>query len=336
MIEVEKLTKKYGSFVAVDSLTFSVEKGEILGFLGLNAAGKTTTMRMLTGYFPPTDGTAKVGEYDVFTDSIKVRKIVGYMPERIPLYFNMTVEGYLDFVADIKKVDIADKSRRLDYVYERCGLADVRHKLISKLSKGYRQRVGLAQAIIHDPQVLILDEPTSGLDPKQIKDVRDLIKNFRGERTIILSTHILPEVSQVCSKVVIINQGKLVAIDTPENLSDRFDKMRGYREISLKVREKNKSEVMGVLNKVNGVNKIEVQSEDDNLIHYRILTEVKDKILEEISSAIVSREWGLLEIAPVHMSLEDVFLKLTDEEVHTEDKKEEAHTDEKKKEGEEK
>ena len=314
MIEVERLTKRYGNFVAVEDLTFSVEKGEIMGFLGLNAAGKTTTMRILTGFFPPTSGAARIGDYDVFTDSIKVREIVGYMPERVPLYLNMTVEGYLDFVADIKRVPLKEKSSRLDYVYERCGLHNVRNKIIHKLSKGYKQRVGLAQAIIHDPEILILDEPTSGLDPRQIKEVRDLIKDFEGERTIILSTHILPEVSQVCSKVAIINQGRLVAIDSPSNLSLRFDEMRGYREISIKVKEKDKSQVVSVLEKVNGIEKVEIDSENDNTVLYRLRAQVKDGICEEISSAVVNKGWGLISLTPVNLSLEDVFLKLTDED----------------------
>lgn len=315
MIEVENLSKKYGDFTAVDNLSFSVEKGEILGFLGLNAAGKTTTMRMLTAYFPPTGGTARICGYDIFQDSLKVKERVGYMPERVPLYLNMTVENYLDFIADIKKVEVSKKRERLDYVYERCGLSDVKGKLISKLSKGYRQRVGLAQALIHNPEVLILDEPTSGLDPKQIKDVRDLIKGFQGERTVILSTHILPEVSQLCSRVVIINEGKLVAIDTPSNLSERFDNMRGYREISLKVRHKEKKEVTGALKDIKGVREVLLKQEEDDVGEYLVKTEVKDEILEDISRNVtVKNEWGLLFITPNHMSLEDVFLKLTEEE----------------------
>jgi len=311
MIEVENLTKRYGDFLAVDKLTFSVDKGEILGFLGLNAAGKTTTMRMLTCYFPPTEGTAKVCGHDVFDESIRVREKVGYMPERVPLYNNMTVGDYLDFVADIKKLDFRKKSERLDYVFSRCGLEDAKDKLIRKLSKGYRQRVGLAQALIHDPQVLILDEPTSGLDPRQIREVRDLIKSFKGERTIILSTHILSEVSQVCSRVIIINQGKLVAIDTPENLSERFDKMRGYREISLKIREANKDEVVKTLRGVKGIHEVIMGKTDSDTGEYTLKTEVKDEIPEAVSSLVIEKKWGLMSIHPEHMNLEDVFLKLT-------------------------
>mgnify|MGYP000886605255 CR=1 FL=1 len=312
MIEVENLTKRYGNFVAIDKLNFTVDTGEILGFLGLNAAGKTTTMRVLTCYFPPTEGTARVCGYDVFGESIKVREKIGYMPERVPLYNNMSVQEYLDFIADIKKVDMSKKADRLDYVYSRCGLLDVKGNLIKNLSKGYRQRVGLAQALIHDPEVLILDEPTSGLDPRQIKEVRDLIKGFKGERTIILSTHILSEVSQVCTRVIIINQGKLIAIDTPENLSNRFDKMRGYREISVKVREKNKDDVVKVLRSVKGVNEVTIEQDCGSSGEYKLKSDVKDEILESISSLVTEKKWGLLSISPVHLSLEDVFLKLTE------------------------
>jgi ABC-2 type transport system ATP-binding protein len=287
-------------------------------------------MRILTCYFPPTSGNAKVCGYDVFTESLKVREKVGYMPERVPLYQNMTVEEYISFVADIKKVPSDKKEDRLEYVYTRCGLEDVTGKLIRKLSKGYRQRVGLAQALVHDPEVLILDEPTSGLDPKQIREVRDLIQGFKGERTIILSTHILPEVSQVCSRVVIINKGKLIAIDTPANLSERFDKMRGYREISLKVREQNKQDVTDVIKSVKGVTGISLEKDCGETGEYMLKTEVNDSIPECISSVITEKKWGLLSIAPVHMSLEDVFLKLTEKEEEKDENKKEVELKEKK------
>src|SRR6201996_4963013 len=221
MIQVENLSKKYARHVAVNNISFSVEKGDIVGFLGPNGAGKTTTMRILTCFLPPTEGKARVAGFDVFEQSFEVKKRIGYLPEAPPLYPEMSVEDYLNFVARLKNVPNADIKTRTEQVMERCAVADAKSKLISKLSKGYRQRVGLAQAIIHNPDVLILDEPTSGLDPKQINETRELIKNLSGEHTIVLSTHILPEVEAVCKKVIIINKGRLVATDSVENLKTR-------------------------------------------------------------------------------------------------------------------
>ena len=222
MIEVEHITKRYGRVTAVDDVSFKVEKGEILGFLGPNGAGKTTTMRILTGYMPPTDGKATVAGFDVFTHPVEAKRRTGYLPETPPLYPDMTVREYLDFVARIKGVPPAERKSRVDNVMQRTHVADMASRHCGKLSKGYRQRVGLAQAIIHNPEVLILDEPTAGLDPKQIIETRDLIRGLAGNHTIVLSTHILPEVSQTCQRVVIINKGRVVAVDTPENLTARL------------------------------------------------------------------------------------------------------------------
>ncbi len=219
MIEVQDLTKAFGEKTAVDGITFSVNKGEILGFLGPNGAGKTTTMRVLTGYLPATQGTAKIAGFDVFDDSMEVRRRIGYLPENPPLYFDMTVASYLDFVARIKNVAPEKRAQSVESAMEMTKIADKRDELIKRLSRGYKQRVGLAQAIVHDPDVIILDEPTVGLDPKQIIEVRHLIKGLAGNHTIILSTHILPEVSMTCDRVIIINNGKIVAVDTPENLT---------------------------------------------------------------------------------------------------------------------
>ena len=219
MIEVDRLTKRYGNLKAVDEVSFQVEKGEILGFLGPNGAGKTTTMRILTCFLPATEGTARVAGYDVFEDAMEVKRRIGYLPEHPPLYDEMTVDGYLKFVARIKGVAPEDRKRRLQEVKETVRIEGYGRKLIKHLSKGFKQRVGLAQALIHDPEVLILDEPTVGLDPNQIKEVRELIKSLSGNHTIILSTHILPEVSMTCQRVVIISDGKIVAVDTPENLT---------------------------------------------------------------------------------------------------------------------
>src|SRR3954465_14621052 len=222
MITVKELTKRYARNTAVDHISFEVAKGQIVGFLGPNGAGKTTTMRILTCFMPPTEGTATVSGFDVFEDSFEVKKHIGYLPETPPLYPEMTVSDYLNFVARLKNVPSSEIKSRTQQVMERCAVAEESGRLISKLSKGYRQRVGLAQAIIHNPDVLILDEPTSGLDPKQINETRELIKSLAGEHTIILSTHILPEVEAVCEKVIIINKGKLVATDSVENLTHRM------------------------------------------------------------------------------------------------------------------
>ena len=219
MIEVSGLTKYYGNFKAIEDVSFTVQRGEILGFLGPNGAGKTTTMRILTGYMPATAGVCRVGGLDVFEQPVAVKRQIGYLPENVPLYPEFTVFEYLQFVARIKGVPKADQPAVLERIIGRCGLESVRHRLIAQLSKGYRQRVGLAQALVHDPAVIVLDEPTIGLDPAQIREVRELIKGLGRDHTIILSSHILPEVSQVCDRVVIINKGRIVAEDTPENLT---------------------------------------------------------------------------------------------------------------------
>ncbi len=221
MISVEGLTKRYGDFTAVDDLSFRVEKGEVVGFLGPNGAGKTTTMRILTGYMPATEGTTSVSGFDVFDHPMEVKKRIGYLPEHPPVYTDMSVEGYLSFVARIKGVPRSQRGEALDRALSRCGLSQVRRAIIGKLSKGYRQRVGLAQAMIHDPEVLILDEPTIGLDPKQIIEIRELIKVLAGDHTIILSTHILTEVAMVCQRVLILDRGRIAADDTLENLTAR-------------------------------------------------------------------------------------------------------------------
>ncbi len=232
MIKVNQLTKNYARATAVDHISFEVERGQIVGFLGPNGAGKTTTMRMLTCFLPPTAGTATVAGFDVLEQPMEVKKRIGYLPETPPLYLEMHAEEYLNFVGKLKGLSGADLAKRVDYVCERCAIADVKNKLLGKLSKGYRQRVGLAQAIIHNPDVLILDEPTAGLDPKQINETRDLIKSLAGDHTIILSTHILPEVEQTCQQVLIINKGKLVATDSVQNLQNR---VRGSESLLVEV-----------------------------------------------------------------------------------------------------
>lgn len=302
MIEAVHLTKVYGNTPAVTDVSFRVEKGEILGFLGPNGAGKTTTMRILTGFLPPTSGTAQVAGFDVLKESMQMRKRIGYMPENPPLYNDMTVNSFLRFIARIKGVTKAKEKERMEYALDRCSLASVSGRLIGHLSRGYRQRVGLAQALIHDPEVLILDEPTIGLDPTQIIEIRQLIKGLQGEHTVILSSHILPEVEQTCGRVVIINRGKIVASDTPEKLSNS---LRGSRVFSVQVRRPSQ-ELMNKLKELPGAT---VRPEGD--AGYVIETKPNEDIREEISSLIVQQGAGLLELRPITFTLEDVFVQLT-------------------------
>ncbi len=310
MIKVEGLTKRYGPTTAVNNISFDVDRGEIVGFLGPNGAGKTTTMRILTGFLPPTQGKATVAGYDVTEHPLEVKKRIGYLPETPPLYPEMEVVEFLDFVARLKGIAGADVASRIDAVLERCSLGHVRHKIIGHLSRGYRQRVGLAQALIHSPDVLILDEPTAGLDPKQIIDVRKLIHALSGEHTIILSTHILPEVSGTCSRVLIINEGRLEASDTPENLTAR---LQGHDSLWLDV-DGPEGEIEQTLNAVPGVNKVIRENGHAQRTTWQVETGNDPAIRSYISRAVVERGWGLYEIRPVGLSLEDIFLKLTAKE----------------------
>ena len=305
MIEVQHLTKRYGPFTAVDDVSFRVEKGEILGFLGPNGAGKTTTMRVLTGYMPATDGKALVAGYDVFTQPVEAKRRTGYLPETPPLYPDMTVRDYLTFVSKIKGVPRAERRARVGDVMEKTRIADMANRHCAKLSKGYRQRVGLAQAIIHNPDVLILDEPTAGLDPKQIIETRRLIKELAGDHTIVLSTHILPEVSQTCQRVVIINKGRVVAVDTPENLTAR---LRGSEAMFVHV-DAAGADARAALAAVPGV--IRVAPADGAGGAFEVESETGRDVRRELAATVVNRGWGLLELRPMRMSLEDIFLQLT-------------------------
>ncbi|HEU0167621.1 MAG TPA: ABC transporter ATP-binding protein [Chloroflexota bacterium] len=309
MIEVQNLVKTYADKAAVKDVTFSVKPGEILGFLGPNGAGKTTTMRILTGYMPATSGTARVAGYDVFSDSIEVRKRIGYLPENVPLYLEMPVESYLTFVARLKGLPSKRIPERLDYVLDVCHISDVRERLIGKLSKGYRQRVGLAQALIHDPEVLILDEPTVGLDPKQINETRQLIRSLGGQHTVILSTHILPEVSMTCGRVVIISDGRVAAEDTPENLTRR---LQGTDRIAVEAKAP-RQELLNALKMVPGVTHVSAEDVDG---HVRAEVEGTGKrdIRADLASAVVGKGWPLLELRSASMSLEEIFLQLTTRE----------------------
>jgi ABC-2 type transport system ATP-binding protein len=314
VIEVDNLTKRYGRTTAVDGISFVVKKGEILGFLGPNGAGKTTTMRILTCYLPPTEGTARVAGHDVFLEPLEVKKRVGYIPETPPLYPDMEVATFLDFCAKIKGVAKAQRQARVDSAMEKCRVGDVRKTLIGRLSKGYRQRVGLAQAILHDPPVLILDEPTAGLDPKQIIETRDLIKALGGEHTIILSTHILPEVSMTCGRVVIINKGKVVAEDTPENLTHR---LRSAGTLRLDVRG-DPAAVAEALRSVPGVTAVRPHAQAGGTAALDVEAAAGADVRADLSRAVVQKGFDLLGLQQVGMSLEEIFLHLTTSEAHAE------------------
>jgi ABC-2 type transport system ATP-binding protein len=312
VIEVEHVSKIYSGRRAVDDVSFKVEKGEVLGFLGPNGAGKTTTMRILTCYMPSTEGTARIAGYDVFEDSLEVRKRIGYLPENPPLYPEMTIKSYLEFVAKIKGTRANQRKSQVSEAIGKCNLGDVQNRIIGKLSKGYKQRVGLAQALLNNPEVLILDEPTLGLDPKQIHDIRTLIKGLASTHTVILSTHILPEVSMTCNRVVIINKGKVVAMDTPEGLARQ---MRGAAErVSLTV-EGPVEAVREKLSGIDGVLNVEAgDSEGGTSVNYSVECQLDSDLRRVLAAAVVAQGWGLLELRGVSLSLEDVFINLITKE----------------------
>ncbi|GET41081.1 ABC transporter ATP-binding protein [Microseira wollei] len=327
MIEVEQLSKIYGSTPAIADVTFKVEPGEIVGFLGPNGAGKTTTMRILTGYLPATSGTARIAGYDVHEDSMAVRQRIGYLPETPPLYPDMTVEGFLFFVARIKGVPAGDRAGQVNWAIKRCNLQEKRRVLIRKLSKGFRQRVGIAQAIVHDPPAIILDEPTVGLDPRQIIEVRNLIKSLAGSHTIILSTHILPEVSMTCNRVTIINRGKVVATNTPEGLMAQLAEGSGYQ---LEI-DGDADVPVERLRNIAGVSRIELiqGSVSENRALIRVVSATGSEPGREIAAALVSAGVGLYEMRRTTASLEDVFLELTTtEKVETDASSEESYKQE--------
>lgn len=308
MIKVEGLTKRYARNIAVDNISFEVEKGQIVGFLGPNGAGKTTTMRVLTCFMPPTAGTASVAGFDVQENPMEVKKRIGYLPETPPLYPDMEVVEYLDFVGRIKGLSPADLPRRIDEVSQKCEITDVRTKLISKLSKGYRQRVGLAQAILHNPDVLILDEPTSGLDPHQIIETRNLIKGLAGDHTIILSTHILPEVEQICEKVIIIAKGRLVATDSVENLTSR---LRGSETVAVEVIANDAAAVQARLEQVAGVSRVMHKESKDGRLSFTVESLEGRHIRPGLARTVIEAGWNLNELHGMALSLEEIFLELT-------------------------
>ena len=325
MIEVENLTKRYGAFAAVKGITFTVAEGEVVGFLGPNAAGKTTTMRILTCFMPATDGTARVAGYEVFHNPMEVRKRMGYMPENVPLYVEMTVRSYLGFMANIRGVKRKERHQRVDSVIEATGLGDFRNRVIGKLSKGYRQRVGLAQAMVHDPQVLILDEPTIGLDPRQIIEIRNLIKGLGGEHTVVLSTHILPEASMICNRIIVINEGRIAGEISLKDGRVAVIQSRAAGTMDLESSGNIHLQVRGPADKVlerlrfaDNVADAQLESEENGVGVYIVTHEAGVDIRPDITSMIIYSGWELLELRPVEMTLEEAFLELTREEVLSE------------------
>ncbi len=304
MIGVEGLVKEYGTFRALDDVSFHVARGEIVGFLGPNGAGKTTTMRTITGYMPPTHGTVEVAGLDVVADSLEVRQRVGYLPETVPLYREMRVSDYLAYAAALRGVE--DRDVAVSRVVDACGLGDVRDRIIGRLSKGYRQRVGLAQALVHDPELLVLDEPTIGLDPRQIRSVRELIRDLAGDHTVLLSTHILPEVADLCQRVLIIDKGRIVAEDTPDRLQAG---LQGGQMVRVQVAQPGDG-LLDALETVSGVGAVRRLSPDRFEVSFTPETDGRAAVAE----ALVRGGWGLLEMQSVSMSLEDVFVQLTTDE----------------------
>lgn len=315
-IEVENLSKTYGTTQAIESLNFRVETGQILGLLGPNGAGKTTTMRILSGFLPATSGTARIAGFDVHEQSMAVRQRIGYLPETPPLYPTMTVEGYLHFVARIKGISAGDRSAKVTSAIQRCGLLDRRQSLILKLSKGYRQRVGIAQAIVHDPPAIVLDEPTVGLDPQQVVEVRKLIQSLAGDHTILLSSHILPEVSATCSQVAIVNHGRIIATDRLDNLMTQLT--RGGYEIEVGGEMGGiEAAVQAFLRNIPGVEAVEAIAVEDlpaGRYRFQVTVEPGSEPGDAIARAILESQLNLLELRRTRASLEDVFLKLTTED----------------------
>jgi len=313
VIEVQHLTKRYGPFTAVDDVSFRAEKGEILGLLGPNGAGKTTTMRVLTGYMPATEGSVTVAGHDVFANPIEAKRKTGYLPETPPLYPDMTVREYLTFVAKLKlpaSVSKAERLSRINTVMAKTHIADMANRHCAKLSKGYKQRVGLAQALIHDPAVLVLDEPTAGLDPKQIIETRALIRSLAGDHTVVLSTHILPEVSQTCQRVVIINRGRIVAVDTPDNLTRQ---LKGSATLYVQV-DAGGADAASALSAISGVRQVSELDRHEQMVGFEVASDVERDVRRDVARLVVDKGWGLLELRPLRLSLEDIFLQLTTDE----------------------
>ena len=307
MIDVQDLTKRYDTKVAISGVSFRVEPGEVLGFLGPNGAGKTTTMRAITGYIPPTEGRITVDGFDVLDAPLEVRRRIGYLPENPPLYPEMTVAGYLRFVAKIKGVSKTGLGDEVNRVMDKTNIGEVSGRIIARLSKGFRQRVGLAQALLNDPPVLILDEPTIGLDPKQIREIRELIKEWSGQHTVILSTHILPEVEQTCSRVIIIDRGRIVAVDTPFNL---IQQLKGADRTVIEVAGPIE-DILGGFRAMPGVLDARELGASDGRHRIQVETNLEEDARPSLARTVVENGWGLFEMQSATMSLEDIFLELT-------------------------
>ena len=306
MIEVKNLTRYYGTRRAINNISFQIEKGEVVGFLGPNGAGKSTTMNIISCILAASSGSAKINGFDTFEQSLEIRKIIGYLPETPPLYSDMIVSDYLNFAAGIRGVDTKRISSSVDGVIEKCSLKDVGHRIIGRLSKGYQQRVGLAQAMVHDPEILILDEPTIGLDPIQIIEIRKLIQELTTEHTIILSSHILPEINQICKRVIIINDGEIAAVDSLGGLAAS---LRKSDRLSLTVRNSENN----VIEKLNGLDQV-ISARNGGGNQYLIECALRSNLQDEIAKLALENNWGIVELKTVSMTLEDIFLKLTLEE----------------------
>ena len=317
MINVKNLSKYYGDYPAVINISFELKKGDIVGLLGPNGAGKTTTMRVLTGFTPPTEGDVTIGGYDIIKDSLEIRKLIGYLPESVPLYLDMEVTDYLEFMGKIRGMSNSQIKKRLPEVIDTIGLGEYRNVLVGKLSKGYRQRTGIAQAILHEPKILILDEPTIGIDPVQVIETRGLIKELGGNHTLILSSHILPEVSMICKRVLVIHEGKIVADDKPSVLSE---KLKTSEQIELTIRSKNITEILKELRNFNFiidareniVNQITNKNDETN----NLIVEVKpeNNAQEIIAKSVIEKGWGLVRLNSVPMTLEEIFMQVTTDE----------------------
>ena len=312
MIELKNITKYYGDFPAVTDISFKIEKGEIVGLLGPNGAGKSTTMKMITGFMPPTSGELTVDGNDIVSQSIEARRKIGYLPETVPLYTDMTVYAYIEFMGMLRGLNKKNIKSKVDNVIEICKLEDYRNSLISKLSKGFRQRVGISQAIVHEPEVLVLDEPTIGIDPNQVVETRQLIKNLSGEHTLILSSHILPEVSSICERVLIIHEGEIAASDTIENLSSL---MSGKNKVEADIIGSPQA-IVTELEKINAVKSVQfsINKSSNEFSTFSIESEVSSDIRSEISKIIINNGWGLIRLQSMGMSLEDIFLQITTSE----------------------
>ena len=310
MIHVENLTKYYKDLCAVDQINFDIHNGEILGLLGPNGAGKTTTLRMLTGFLRPTTGSIRVKDFTIDENALEIKKLLGYLPESAPLYHHMIVYDYLDYIANIRGIDTDSKLKRIRYLADLCGLNEVMHQPVGELSKGYKQRVGLAHAMMNDPEILILDEPTSGLDPNQIIEIREIIKHIGKDKTVILSTHILSEAEATCDRVVIINKGKIIADGSMENLKQSVG---GKTRISISLRDSDSEIVKKVLGSVEGLEEISVKADTENILHVKITSSSAVDLRDEIYRKIKETDWILLEFFQETQTLENVFRELTTE-----------------------